>query len=351
MRQLLYHYGLSDNLYKLATLRLDRQERLATRRYEMFRLDVVRSAWDVDFLDDATDDSERELDEIHALLHNPRLHCSKEEFLLLHFRTTYLFGRLCYSQGRNEDGRVYTESMLRYVRALQSEEKLANAYIRIIFQSSDDYDLEKMEEYIGLSEKLDCFETDPAYAAMIRHYKAVLLQRKGQLAQSRALLEENIARLCSLSVENNVDGQIAMNNHTLSTVALIAGDLQCAQDAIEMGRKFCRSTGNEPGHAMLHVNAGWLGYLRGEYKSALLALDKAEAFFSQSDFLENRGLLYSLFAKTYLALNRLDEAARYGALCRAVLGKLKSQPERMQVEACLHALETAGVMQPQEACE
>lgn len=345
MRQLLYHYGLADNLYKVATLRLDRQERLAKRRYEMFRLDVVRPAWDVDFLDDSTDDSERELNEIHELLHNPRLHCDKDALNLLRFRYTYLLSRLRYSQGRDDEGRFAMESMLRYARALHREELLADAYLRVIFQSADDYELDKMESYIGLAKGLGCFSTDPVYAAMVRHYEAVLLQRQHQLAQSRALLEENIVQLNNLSVENNVDAQIAMNYYTLSTVEIMSHDLDDAEKAVQMARKFCRNSGSEPGPAMLSLNAGWLYYERKEYESALTSLQSAEAFFTQSGFLENRGLLYSALAQTCLALGKTDEAARYGAVCRALLDQLKIQFERDTVDRCLKTLAKAGLAQ------
>lgn len=346
MRQLLYHYSQADNLYKVATLRLDRQERTAKRRYEMFRLDVVRPAWDVEFLDDATDDAERELGEINALLQNPRLRCEKEELDHLRFRYAYLLGRLRYSQGRCGEGKQAMESMLRYARALHKEEYLADAYLRLIFQSTDDYELDKAARYITLAEGLACIQADPGHAAMVRHYKAVLLLRRRQPEQSKALLEQNIQALCRLPVEYDADGQLAMNYYTLSTVALTLGDLDGAQACIRMARQYCRGSGGEAGAAMLDLNTGLLHYQRGEYEAALEALERAEAFFAQSAFLENRGALYSALALACLALGKREEAARYGAICKALLDKLRIAGEREAVETCLAALDAAGVRCP-----
>ncbi len=344
MGLLLYHYSLADNLYKIVTLRLDRQERIAKRRYEMFRLDVAEPGWNVNFFDDSAEDTERELQEIHDLLHNPRLRCDKEKLTLLHFRYAYLLGRLRYSQGRYEEGKAAVENMLSFARALHKEEYLADAYLRMILQSVDNCELDNMKRYIGLAESLPSYQANPSFGAMVRHYKAVLFLRQGRLAESEALLDENTAILEKLPVEWDVDGQLAMNFFTRSTIALQKKDLEEAEPNIRMARKFCRNVGDEPGAAMLNLNEGRLHYARAEYGEALEELQRAEAFFAQSAFLENRGDLYSALALTCLALDKREAAAQYGRICGELLPQLKIAFERTAVEECLQVLKSAGIL-------
>ena len=339
MRQLIYHYTLADNLYKVVGLRLDRQERIVKRRNEMFRLDVVKPIWDVDFEDDAAGGAQEELSEIAALIDSPALMCSKEELTRIRFRYAYLLGRYHYSAGRPVQGRAAMADMLRYAREMRAESVLADAYIRMIFLFMDENDLPQAERYIALAESMGAVRRDPKLATIAGHYKAIIYLRRNQPEACASLLRENIAALAGLPVEYGATAQLASDYYTLSTALLTMNRLDEAEDCLRLAGEYCRGMHTEASSAVIKLNLGMLHYKRAEYAQALPCLLESELFFRQQDFWENKGSLYAYLVLVLLRLGRKADAFLYRPLCQELLASSKMPLERAILEEALAKLD------------
>lgn len=335
MRQLIYHNTLAGNLFEVLTLRIERQERIIKRHYEMFRLDVVQPSWAISYLDDVIDDTKQELSEIAALLDNPQLECSRESRIKMRMRYAYVLGRYYYQNGRYEEGRDALDQMLCLARSLRQEKYLADAYLRMIFQSIDNMEVAETTHYIQTAEQAPYIIENPKLMALVRHYKAVVAYRGSRFDTAIELLEGNIRLMQDLPVEHDVNAQIALDYYMLSTIMLSCGELDKAEEYLRTSARFYRGGERDASSAMVSLNYGILAYRRGAYEKSMEKLRACEQVFIQSSFYENRGYLfaYLLIVSRILALE--EEAARYAEICRELCRTVKNPKERGFVEETL----------------
>lgn len=334
-RQLIYHYALAHDFYRVLMLRIERLERIVKLRYEMFRLDVVRPSWAIVFLDDAIDNADQELSEIRALLKDPKVNCRREDRLIAWLRFAYVYARQCYFKGRDEEGAASMKEMLHYARDLHKEEYLADAYLRMIFLSTDEYQLEQTEKYVALAAALKSVADNPRLRAMVRHYDAVLRFRLGDGAEAKRLLRENIEKLEALPVDYDVDAEIALDYYYLSTVEIAAGEYEAALISLRTSRRHYHGKDWDASTAMIHINYGIIFYMQGDYENALKQLRESERFYLQTPFLENRGVLFTYLTRTCAALHQEKEARRYAAICAEIVSGLKIETEKELIYALL----------------
>ena len=339
--QLIFHYTLADELYRVACLRLDRQERIIKRRNEIFRISVVRPVWGVDFEDDSAETTQEELEQIRKILENPDLMCTKEELLGIRFRYAYLQGRYFYSQGERERGAEYMENMMRMARTSRDPGMLADACLRMVLLMIDEDDLDETDRWIGICLDLDTIRDDPALFATVRHYQGVSALRRMDTATCIRLLEENIETMKRLPGEYDIGIQTASDYYVLSTALLVSGNLDGAEEYLRLSEESCREGHTPTSSSMLELNAGILAYMRGRYEEALQHLTHAETIYLQTDFWENRGLLYGYLTMTAEKIGETELAERCRAACLAVLPETTSSLERRTLRQALMGKESS----------
>jgi tetratricopeptide (TPR) repeat protein len=300
----------------------------------MFRLDVVQPSWAISYLDDVIDDTKQELSEIEALLDNPQMECSRESKIKMRMRYAYVLGRYYYQNGRDEEGCDALDQMLCFARSLHQERYLADAYLRMIFQSIDNMEIEKTTYYIQLAEQNPHIIENLKLMALVHHYKAVVAYRNGRFDTAEKLLTDNIRLMQDLPMEHDVNAQIALDYYMLSTVMISRKEREKAEGYLQMSTRFYRGSEQDASSAMISLNYGILAYQRKEYKKAMEKLRACERFFIRSAFDENRGYLFAYLLIVSRILGFKEEAERYVEICRELSGTLKNPTERDFVEKC-----------------
>ena len=340
--QLIFHYTLADELYRVVCLRLDRQERIIKRRNEVFRIGVVRPVWGVDFEDDSAESTQEELEQIGRILDNPALMCSKKDLLTIRFRYAYLQGRYYYARGEKKEGAACMERMMRLARSSGDPAMLADAALRMVLLSIDEDDLDGVDRYAETCLKMQVVQDDPTLLAMVRHYQGVAELRRLNPDACVRLLRNNIETMKKLSGDYDMSVQIASDYYVLSTALLACRDLDGAENCIRLADESCREGQTPTSTAMLQLNSGILACLRGQYEEALKNLSQAETIYLQTDFWENKGLLYGYLTITADRLGQADLAARCRETCRKVLEETTNSLERRALREALGELEAGG---------
>jgi tetratricopeptide (TPR) repeat protein len=185
-------------------------------------------------------------------------------------------------------------------------------------------------------------QDDPILLAAVRHYQGVAELRRLNPDACVRLLRNNIETMKKLSGDYDMSVQIASDYYVLSTALLACRDLDGAENCIRLADESCREGQTPTSTAMLQLNSGILACLRGQYEEALKNMSQAETIYLQTDFWENKGLLYGYMTITADRLGQAGLAARCRETCRKVLEETTNSLERIALREALGEPEAGG---------
>jgi DNA-binding SARP family transcriptional activator len=328
--RLIYHYSVSGNIYKVIKYRLHHLAILIKARHEIFPAHVDINQISISCYLDPQKDTNEEFYELAELLHDPRLHCTKEELDQLNFSYSFLFGRYNSEYGDEELGNKALRQAQAEAGELSNPRELAEAYLQLIQHYFDADDLTALEEMLLKAEQVPYMQGHPALAPYLSWYKGYMLICRGCYGEGEAIVEQAI-EMTDIRQEDAFT-RLAAAYFTLGESRLRRGDYAAAERRLRYAKRHCPNNPLHSGQAVINLELGMIHYQRGDFENALKCLTESLDYYRQSIFMWYRALLYCYLAKTYNKLGEVNQALEFARSCLSINERHPSRYQQQEIE-------------------